>query len=519
MVVPQAILTDFRVILFNQNFISIAGFIFLSLWVSMAYFQSQARQLKDITTVGSSLPLLSHIHAVKFFISAGRMVNDGIMKGSGRLFKVPDFLQWIVVAGDRQSLEDIRKAPEHVLSATQAMSELIQTEYTFGSQIVHDPYHVPIIRTAIPRALPRLMIDVHDEIVHACNDHLPSTTAWTPLTISSTVMDVVARATNRVFVGKQLCRNPVYLNTNVRFATDVVSIAFILKFVPKPLRSTVNRLLSNVPRLRQKNLEYLDPIINERRRQRQNPIDGAENPADILDMLMDGAKGEENTNSRLSDRLMMINFAAIHTTSMSFAQALLCLAEYPQCAKLLRSEAEDVVSRHGWTKVAIDEMPYIDAFLKETQRLHPLETISMLRVAMEDYTFSNGTTVPKGTTVAIPVMPSHLNNAVYKDAHIFDPLRFIKLKAEEDDPHKAKKYDMITTSTDFLTFGHGRHACPGRFFAAAELKLMLAYFVLHYDIKLEKEGVRPKDFCIYTARMVRPTAKALFRKREAKSAS
>jgi cytochrome P450 len=45
----------------------------------------------------------------------------------------------------------------------------------------------------------------------------------------------------------------------------------------------------------------------------------------------------------------------------------------------------------------------------------------------------------------------------------------------------------VSTSADYLSFGHGRHACPGRFFAANELKLLLAYMVLNYDIEpLEK---------------------------------
>lgn len=46
------------------------------------------------------------------------------------------------------------------------------------------------------------------------------------------------------------------------------------------------------------------------------------------------------------------------------------------------------------------------------------------------------------------------------------------------------RQQWATTSSDFLGFGHGRGACPGRFFAAAELKLMLAYIILHYDFEM-----------------------------------
>lgn len=50
-----------------------------------------------------------------------------------------------------------------------------------------------------------------------------------------------------------------------------------------------------------------------------------------------------------------------------------------------------------------------------------------------------------------------------------------------------KTTSLVTTSDTYLAFGHGRHACPGRFFAAQEMKLMLAYVLQNYDIEKLKE--------------------------------
>jgi hypothetical protein len=55
---------------------------------------------------------------------------------------------------------------------------------------------------------------------------------------------------------------------------------------------------------------------------------------------------------------------------------------------------------------------------------------------------------------------------------------------------------------------------PGRFFAANELKAMLAHLVLTYDVKLEDEGVRPTDMWFGGACMPNQTAEVLFRKRQ-----
>lgn len=55
---------------------------------------------------------------------------------------------------------------------------------------------------------------------------------------------------------------------------------------------------------------------------------------------------------------------------------------------------------------------------------------------------------------------------------------------------------------------------PGRFFAATELKAMMAYIVMNYDIKCEREGVRPENVHINLAVIPDLTAKILFRKRQ-----
>ena len=37
---------------------------------------------------------------------------------------------------------------------------------------------------------------------------------------------------------------------------------------------------------------------------------------------------------------------------------------------------------------------------------------------------------------------------------------------------------------DDVWIRHGKHACPGRFFAANEIKILLVYALMNYDIKI-----------------------------------
>ena len=150
---------------------------------------------------------------------------------------------------------------------------------------------------------------------------------------------------------------------------------------------------------------------------------------------------------------------------------------------------------------------------------------------MQDVTLSNGTFLPKGTLVVTPSTATHFDNANYKDPEVFNPWRFVDMR--DDNSEGNLKYQFVTTSVDYIVFGHGKHAwcvqfrgtydvlmltsnvSPGRFFASSELKTILAHIILNYDMKLEREKLRPQNW--YNAFVVvpSPTARVLFKKRSA----
>lgn len=77
---------------------------------------------------------------------------------------------------------------------------------------------------------------------------------------------------------------------------------------------------------------------------------------------------------------------------------------------------------------------------------------------MKDYKFSDGTYVPAGTLVVAPVASTHRDAENYENSDIFDPLRFVNLREEDASGNGGVKYQYVATSTEYLGFGHGRHA-------------------------------------------------------------
>ena len=55
---------------------------------------------------------------------------------------------------------------------------------------------------------------------------------------------------------------------------------------------------------------------------------------------------------------------------------------------------------------------------------------------------------------------------------------------------------------------------PGRFFAANELKTMMAFLVLNYDVRFAEEGKRPANIRFGPADLPSHNAKVMFRKRQ-----
>lgn len=145
-----------------------------------------------------------------------------------------------------------------------------------------------------------------------------------------------------------------------------------------------------------------------------------------------------------------------------------------------------------------------------------------MRKAIKPFTFSDGTYLPKGTFIFAASGPIHTDSCNYEYADEFDGFRFAKMQAQRDNPEEVPngvgglnaKYQMVTTNTDYLPWGYGKRACPGRFFATTELKMMLAHIVVTYDIKLDAEGgMRPENQWIEANCLPHRKARVMFRKR------
>ncbi|PSR72585.1 hypothetical protein PHLCEN_2v11578 [Hermanssonia centrifuga] len=195
--------------------------------------------LRSIPTVGGpSAPLLSYIGSYRFLHHARAMLQEGYDKYKGGMFKIPLPDRWIVVVTGSRLVDDLQKFPDDHVSFLEAAADLTHINHIFGDEAHHNPLHLTVIRQQLTRQLVTLFPDVRDEISTAFQELIPAKeNEWTPINATSVIRQIVARASNRVFVGVPLCRDPGYLDLTVNFAVDVGKARTVLTLSPFFLKS------------------------------------------------------------------------------------------------------------------------------------------------------------------------------------------------------------------------------------------------------------------------------------------
>ncbi|KAI9035948.1 cytochrome P450 [Aspergillus affinis] len=297
------------------------------------------------------------------------------------------------------------------------------------------------------------------------------------------VLELVARLTSKTLLGSEIGRNPAWHKIMVNYTVDAFVAAYILRLFPKFLRPLVSKFIPQCRKLRNELAEarrIIDPVLGSREKERV-PI--GELPNAVVE---DGFVWlEQCANGRVYDPViaqLSLSVVAIHTTSDMLTQVLFDIAERPELISALRKEIIQVFDndRVYLTRGNLQQLKLMDSVLKESQRLKPVNIVSMRRRANYNIRLSDGTLIPKGTMICVS---NHWmwDSVIYRNPEKFDAFRFYKKSGIMSYDFASK---FVSPSPEHLGFGLGRHVCPGRFFAATEIKIILCHILLRYKIQL-----------------------------------
>lgn len=116
------------------------------------------------------------------------------------------------------------------------------------------------------------------------------------------------------------------------------------------------------------------------------------------------------------------------------------------------------------------------------------------RKVISPVTLSDGTIIPQGETLTMPSGPMSRDEAYYTDAKRFDGNRFVHLIDTADNTGPRLMHEYVGIEPGNLSWGSGRFSCPGRWYASATIKMLLATFILEYDFKFPDGQIsRPSE--------------------------
>ncbi|GES66576.1 cytochrome P450 [Aspergillus terreus] len=366
------------------------------------------------------------------------------------------------------------------------------------------------VRSKITQSIGELIQPLSEECSLTLKPTWTDSPEWHEVCPHTTILDIIARLSSRAFIGDELCRNPEWLRLTVDFTVDSFRAAEALNWWPYALRPLVARFLPSCRKLHkyiQDADNMMKPVLESRRQAQAK--DPQKSYPDTIQWFEETAQGRPYDPVRLQ---LTLAFASIHTTADLVIQTILDLCSAKDWDELCRSLREEIISsfrEEGWRKPLLAKLKIMDSALKESQRLKPVSIVGMGRIAKEAVKLSNNTIIPKGTRLLVS-NTAMWDPEIYPDPRTYDPYRFLRLREASENESAGQ---LVSLSPTHLSFGLGKHACPGRFFAAAEVKIILCHILLKYDIKLA-DGCKPKPLRAGTNLVADPTAKLLVRRRQ-----
>lgn len=213
-----------------------------------------------------------------------------------------------------------------------------------------------------------------------------------------------------------------------------------------------------------------------------------QNPSDRVDLLARLMEGRDETGNKLgreeltAEALTQLIAGSDTTSNTSCALLYHCLAN-PYVIKKLQAELDqalpemDVVPQFSQVK----DLPYLDAVIKETMRIHSTSSLGLPRVIPPGPGITlNGHHFPQGVVLSVPAYTIHHSKQIWgPDADQFRPERWEKMTEQQ----KAA----------FIPFSYGPRACVGRNVAEMELALIVSTVFRRYEFELRQGEMETRE--------------------------
>ncbi|XP_027066012.1 cytochrome P450 93A3-like [Coffea arabica] len=234
----------------------------------------------------------------------------------------------------------------------------------------------------------------------------------------------------------------------------------------------------------------IEKIIEEhqetRTKRRQNN-DAGQQMKDLLDILLDISEDESSdirlTRENIKAFILDIFAAGTDTSAITLEWALSELINHPHIMQKAVQEIDSNIGKNGLIDESdISKLPYLQAIVKETLRLHPTGPM-IVRESSEDCEVA-GYHIPAKTRLLVNVWAIGRDPNYWENPLEFRPERFV---FEVGNVSKSQP-DVRGQHFHLLPFGSGRRGCPGTSLALQVVQTSLAAMLQCFEWNVNGEG-------------------------------
>lgn len=191
--------------------------------------------------------------------------------------------------------------------------------------------------------------------------------------------------------------------------------------------------------------------------------------------------------------------AGSDTTAISLRAILYYTLKHPRVMEKLRQEL-DQAFRAGRISNPVSwkqsqELPYLDAVVKEALRLHPAVGLLLERTVPDGLQLPNGPYLPPGTIVGVNPWIIHRHPVFGAEVDSFIPERWLRREDETEAEFNSRKQNMVRAT---LTFGAGPRTCIGKNFSLLEMYKLIPSLFLTYQVSGVSALFRPVKALTWT---------------------
>ncbi|XP_002133517.2 probable cytochrome P450 311a1 [Drosophila pseudoobscura] len=216
----------------------------------------------------------------------------------------------------------------------------------------------------------------------------------------------------------------------------------------------------------------MDSLIDRRSAQLQQQGNEPRKALNLLDtLLLANIDGEPLSRKEIRDEINTFVFAGVDTTTAAMSFVLYALAMNPEAQDRLQEELRQLPPGISIDLDTLNELPYLDALLKEVLRLYTIVPTTGRQTTRS--TVIGGRTYCAGVTLWINMYGLAHDASYFPDPYVFKPERWMQeteLQAE--------------VPFSYIPFSGGPHVCIGRRYALLLMKLLTARIARAFQLEL-----------------------------------